>query len=261
MVATTLRLRKLARAENFFRMAAQALNCPNCGAAASSEATRCEHCNSRLATVACPACFGMIFRGAKFCSHCGAKAHRTVVAAKQIRRCPRCQANMNATMIGPTDLRECPRCEGIWADAEALHQICTDRERQAAVLGNAMTLDDPGLTRLEPVRYVPCPVCRKLMNRVNFARCSNVVVDVCKTHGTWFDKEELRRIVEFIRAGGLDKARRKEIEELERQRRELTAAQLTIPSGHPIAYAPSRFDSPESIIGFAAEALVNSFFD
>ena len=33
-------------------MAAQSLNCPNCGAAASSEATRCEHCNSRLATVA-----------------------------------------------------------------------------------------------------------------------------------------------------------------------------------------------------------------
>jgi Zn-finger nucleic acid-binding protein len=168
---------------------------------------------------------------------------------------------MNATVIGPTDLRECPQCEGIWADAEALHQICTDRERQAAVLGNAMTLDDPGITRLEPVRYVPCPVCRKLMNRVNFARCSNVVVDVCKTHGTWFDKEELRRIVEFIRAGGLDKARIKEIEELERQRRELTAAQLAISRENTATYASGPYGLPESIISFAAGALVSSFFD
>ena len=57
-------------------MEAQTLNCPMCGAAASSEATQCEHCGARLATVACPSCFGMIFQGAKFCSHCGAKVDR-----------------------------------------------------------------------------------------------------------------------------------------------------------------------------------------
>jgi Zn-finger nucleic acid-binding protein/predicted RNA-binding Zn-ribbon protein involved in translation (DUF1610 family) len=256
----TLRLRKLARAKNFFRMAAQSLNCPNCGAATSSVATRCEHCNSRLATVACPACFGMIFRGAKFCSHCGARADRSEFTSKLIRRCPRCQVNTNATLIGKTELRECPRCEGVWADAAALQQICLDREQQVAVLGAAITLTAPEAAQLENVRYVPCPVCRKLMNRVNFARCSNVVVDVCKTHGTWFDKDELRRIVEFIRAGGLDKARIKEIEDLARQRRELSAAQINASHVNSSAGSAS-YDLPESIISFAAEALVSSFFD
>jgi Zn-finger nucleic acid-binding protein len=55
------------------------------------------------------------------------------------------------------------------------------------------------------------------MHRVNFGRCSSVVVDVCKTHGTWFDRDELRRVVEFIRAGGLDKARAKEFADLKEQ--------------------------------------------
>ena len=35
------------------------------------------------------------------------------------------------------------------------------------------------------------------MNRVQFANCSHVIVDVCKPHGTWFDRDELRRIVEL----------------------------------------------------------------
>ena len=99
------------------------------------------------------------------------------------------------------------------------------------------------------------------MNRVNFASCSTVVVDVCKTHGTWFDKDELRRIVEFIRAGGLDKARTKQIEELERQKRELSSAQLAISHENSNAYASARYDAHESIISLAAGALISSFFD
>ena len=77
------------------------------------------------------------------------------------------------------------------------------------------------------VRYVPCPECGELMNRINFARCSGVIVDVCKRHGTWFQREELRRIVEFIRAGGLDVSRAKEKRELEEKRRQLHKEQLS----------------------------------
>ena len=79
----------------------------------------------------------------------------------------------------------------------------------------------------EMVRYVPCPQCGQLMNRVNFARCSGIVVDVCKGHGTWFDRDELREIVEFIRGGGLDLARQKEKRELEFEREQLRLEQMT----------------------------------
>lgn len=208
-------------------MPAEVLKCPMCGASASTDATRCEHCGARLATIACPSCFGMMFVGQKFCPHCGARADRTELENAASRLCPRCQAAMNAVQLGNIDLLECPRCEGIWVDKLSLEQICADRERQAAVLGMPSQLPQDLVGNIEQkIRYLPCPVCRKLMNRVNFARCSHVVVDVCSQHGTWFDKDELRRIVEFIRAGGLEQARAKELAELEEQRRALKAEQM-----------------------------------
>ncbi len=209
-------------------MAAETLNCPMCGAPQATDAPNCDHCGARLATVACPACFGLVFQGAKFCSHCGGKVERTEVDAATQESCPRCKVPLEAVKIGSTDLRECPHCEGIWAEGAALQQICADREKQAAVLGMAVTLPGTGSVPLEQsVRYLPCPVCSSLMNRVNFSHCSNVIVDVCTRHGTWFDKDELRRIVEFIRAGGIGKAREREIRELEERRSHLNAAQIS----------------------------------
>ena len=192
-----------------------------CGAAAASEATRCEHCGARLATVACPSCFGMMFLGQQFCPHCGAKADRKDPSASApVELCPRCKTNLDAVVVGSSNVRECPKCEGIWTDTDTLRQICADREKQAAVLGLPTHLpSNDGVEFEKQIRYLPCPVCGALMNRVNFANFSNVIVDVCREHGTWFDRDELRRIVEFIRAGGLDKARAREIADLEADRR------------------------------------------
>ena len=230
---------------------AETLNCPMCGASASSEASRCEHCGARLATVACPSCFGMMFVGAKFCSHCGARAARTEIPADAVLRCPRCRLQLNAVLVGNTNLRECPRCEGIWADTASLEQICADREKQAAVLGVATPMPKTEDVA-EEVRYIPCPACNKLMNRVNFAHCSHVVVDVCRAHGTWFDRDELRRIVEFIRAGGLETARNREIAELEKRRRELSAAQIASSSRAGTLLPQSNY--PDWDIGISAAA-------
>jgi Zn-finger nucleic acid-binding protein len=134
---------------------------------------------------------------------------------------------MKAIMIGSSNLRECPQCEGLWADVDTLQQICTQQEKQAAVLGIPAPAAEPaGLEK--SIRYIPCPVCHKLMNRVNFAGCSHVIVDVCKAHGTWFDKDELRRVVEFIRAGGLDKARAHQIAQMEEERRRLEATKNSV---------------------------------
>jgi Zn-finger nucleic acid-binding protein len=65
------------------------------------------------------------------------------------------------------------------------------------------------------------------MNRINFARCSGVVVDVCKHHGTWFDRDELSAIVEFIRGGGMNSARAKERIEIAEERERLRQEQLS----------------------------------
>ena len=66
------------------------------------------------------------------------------------------------------------------------------------------------------------------MNRANFARCSGVIVDICKQHGIWFDRDELSSIVHFVRSGGLDLARTKEKHALEEERRRINQEQLAL---------------------------------
>lgn len=207
-------------------MPVETLRCPSCGAGVPSDASHCSFCGITLATVACPFCFGMMFVGAKFCSHCGAKADRTETPAGESRLCPRCKVALKNVTVGTTHLLECGTCEGIWLDVETLKQICSEREKQAAVLDMPSHPDEYS-DFSKPVRYIPCPVCHQLMNRVNFAHCSAVIVDVCKLHGTWFDKDELRRTVEFIRAGGFEKSRNRELEEIKEERRKLEAARIT----------------------------------
>jgi Zn-finger nucleic acid-binding protein len=145
---------------------------------------------------------------------------------------------MKPVTIGATAVRECVKCEGLWLEVRAFEKICADREQQAAVLGAA----SPAPTQsaqdgVNKVSYVPCPECSQLMNRINFARCSGVIVDVCKGHGTWFDRDELSRIVEFIHGGGLEAARGREKAQLDEARRELEAER-------------SRTNARSSLLGF-----------
>ncbi|MGH7180265.1 MAG: zf-TFIIB domain-containing protein, partial [Tepidisphaeraceae bacterium] len=76
-------------------------------------------------------------------------------------------------------------------------------------------------------RYRPCPQCGQMMNRINFAGGSGIVLDICKPHGIWFDHDELRKIIEFIREGGLDRAREVEKQKLSEQRRQLDSDKRT----------------------------------
>ena len=205
-------------------MQAETLNCPNCGAATATSEPSCQFCGSRLATVACPSCFGMIFAGSKHCPRCGAAAVAPTAADSDLK-CPRCRIQMKLVDVGTTRVSECEECLGLWLEVAAFEKICADREQQSAVLGTASLAPTGAIRETNQVKYVPCPRCSQLMNRINFARCSGVIVDVCKGHGTWFDREELSRIVEFIRAGGLEASRNREKEEIKYERQRLLEEQ------------------------------------
>lgn len=64
-----------------------------------------------------------------------------------------------------------------------------------------------------------------MMNRVNFAKISGTVVDVCKGHGTFLDSGELHRIVTFIKGGGLERARQRQLDDIKEAESDLRAAQ------------------------------------
>lgn len=204
-------------------MKIESLNCPNCGAGVSSDKTVCEFCRTRLKTMACASCFGAMFVGSKFCGHCGEKVIAAKITEEKSGDCPRCKVKLRIFEIGVNVLRECERCDGLWVDVETFEEVCANHEKQAEVL---QTVKQNQVHKSpSKIRYVPCPDCKNLMNRNNFAKVSGVIVDICKQHGVWCDAEELPRIIEFIRKGGLDFARRKEIEQLEEQRKALVEQQ------------------------------------
>lgn len=246
-------------------MIPESLNCPNCGAAVSTDSANCLFCQARLATVACPSCFGMMFIGSRHCQHCGAQAARIEENAGEVakRNCPRCGIDLKRAIVGSVELRECERCVGLWVDVSSFEKICAEREQQSAVLGAASPVP-AGLKDFDAgkrVRYVPCPVCNELMNRVNFARCSGVVIDVCKGHGTWFDRDEMQKIVEFIREGGLEASRSKEKQQISDEWQKLRREQLASSSGDSqILGSIGLNEDRPSVIG-AAKGLLKLLVD
>ena len=199
-------------------MEAGSLHCPSCGAAVGEEDLQCPYCRSQLATVACPSCFGMVSLRAKHCSRCGAAIQVQEASASGFK-CPECRLSLAASAVGGLSLEQCHRCGGLWLDLKLFERIAADRESRGQVLG-ALPGDSPkGQVFETAVRYRPCPVCARFMNRTNYAKISGVVLDTCKEHGLWFDRDELRRVLAFIESGGLDKARDRQIQELEDKKR------------------------------------------
>ena len=233
-------------------MKAATLHCPNCGAAISSDSPRCQFCESKLATVACASCFATMFIGSRHCPHCGAATVETQGSTLPTLKCPKCRSDMLPITLGGSAIRECESCGGLWLEVAAFEQICADREHQAAVLGLASPVTghrlDPAAEEIR-VRYFPCPQCGQLMNRMNFARCSGVIVDVCRGHGTWFDLDELREIIEFIRAGGLDLSRQKEKREIAFEREQLQREQFVASRTEARAFS---YSDDDQLNGFSA---------
>lgn len=213
----------------------------------------CGHCRAALHATRCPWCFGWTFTQARDCARCGSRAEPASVKTT----CPACREPLSARKLGDASLSGCARCAGVWADAASFKTICADRETQSAYLGEGSLLAGPPVSdpQSSPLVYRPCAVCGELMNRFNFANCSGVILDTCRPHGVWFDPDELRRIVEFIRGGGLDVARAKERRGLELERWRLDQS---------VAYSerrPSEFQPPVPDSIAATRDLLRFLFD
>lgn len=163
-----------------------------------------------------------MFEGTHFCPHCGAPAARVEIETANAR-CPACGNAMQHVAIGAASVLECGRCDGVWLDAADFERICADRESRAAVLHRWTAA--PAASAREQVHYRPCVRCGKMMNRVNFGRLSGTIVDVCRGHGTFLDAGELHAIATFIDAGGLDRMRERDIQDLKEEQHRLEELQ------------------------------------
>jgi Zn-finger nucleic acid-binding protein len=135
--------------------------------------------------------------------------------------CPACQDGsvLSSRQIGTERIAilECGQCAGFWLGHDAFRLLLERAKREALPTGTfletprevAAQFGLPAGSVVPEARagsyYRPCPVCRGLMNRRNYAGSSGVIIDLCREDGIWFDAEELARILVWVRAGGVER--------------------------------------------------------
>lgn len=234
------------------------LACPHCGAGVSPTGSRCRYCQAELLVKACPRCTSRVFHGHKHCPACGTGLDVAATATThQDRPCPRCTHAMHARRVGDVVIDECAACLGVFLDQIAIQRIIVDRaqSRAEALLGALPRSETSALPAAGQKMYLKCPLCSTVMNRKLFAAGSGVIIDVCRTHGTYFDVGELPLIIDFVMNGGLDLAQKKEIERLrETARRE--SAQMQAAGALPAAWVNNE---PRGASGALVEFLASLF--
>ncbi len=195
-------------------MDAASLHCPDCGAAVEADALTCSYCGSHLQVRLCPGCFGLNTASNDHCAHCGRdlpKAASEPAPLPDGRPCPGCESGLHRTVLGETEVLECLECGGLWLGREAFERLGEEAETHRSLVA-AEDLSErtapPRVAVENPasVRYRKCPTCRAWMNRRAYGQISGIVLDECRAHGFWFDRDKLPEILRFIRTGGLERA-------------------------------------------------------
>lgn len=191
----------------------------------------------------CTKCGAPLPGKSNICRHCGTlndvdlRAVRvpTVQGPQSGRVCPECDTEMGSISLRldkEVFIERCETCSGIFFDPDELEAVIdasvskvfeVDLERMA-IISEEMSRD------YTDVKYVRCPVCQTLMNRRNYGARSGVIVDLCSQHGVWLNGGELRRLLHWVKAGGLlhdREKRQKDKEQAERKRRQERVADVS----------------------------------
>ncbi len=106
--------------------------------------------------------------------------------------CPRCHEPLLVARSPNAELHGCRLCGGIWLDGSAAQRLTHALEGpELGLVDAAARHASRAANLLEPVH---CPVCATPCMRWNAG--GGVEVDTCRSHGTWFDASELRRIAQ-----------------------------------------------------------------
>lgn len=201
-------------------------NCSNCSAPLPLNSIQCEYCGSR--------------------NDIDLKAvhYNTTHETESERICPRCAISLKTIDLqidGRFLIERCQKCLGLFFDPGELEALlqATVSNVFAINRGRLNIINASMRTSDYTVSYIKCPVCTKLMNRVNFGAKSGVVVNRCKDHGVWLDGGELRHLFEWMKAGGklLDQERTEQLKrdeaEQEQERRRALPAWHGVYSDYP----------------------------
>ncbi|GAB4304467.1 MAG: hypothetical protein Fur0034_21400 [Desulfuromonadia bacterium] len=165
-------------------------NCRNCGAPLRTGTITCDYCGSRndLDRDGLP----LVRRG----------------EPDGDRLCPRCGIPLTPHAVareGELVIDRCGECFGLFFDPGELERILNGVSRGIATVDHTLLsrIMENSPSRAYPVSYIPCPVCRRVMNRTRYGVKSGVIVDRCADHGIWLDGGELRTLMAWASAGGM----------------------------------------------------------
>jgi Zn-finger nucleic acid-binding protein len=106
--------------------------------------------------------------------------------------CPVCKEPLVVLELEQVEVDFCTSCAGVWLDTgelELLLETDEDRNRLISLFKEAADVKE---------KSYGCPICGKQMKKSEIGEKAKVVVDKCKkNHGIWFDKGELKKVVEF----------------------------------------------------------------
>jgi len=188
-------------------------NCANCSAPLPGNAVKCDYCGSRN---------DVDLNGIHY---------YTTHSNDTARICPVCSVHLKTVNLGVNGnflVERCVECLGLFFDPGELEALLDYSVKNVFEINRSRLelLKLSEQTNGRVATYVKCPICSKMMNRINFGTRSGVVIDRCKEHGVWLDAGELRQLCEWMKLGGklLDKekneARKKEEIIFEERRRQ-----------------------------------------
>jgi Zn-finger nucleic acid-binding protein len=162
------------------------------------------------------------------CSYCGTRndmdfvaVNRFAVSREESRRhCPDCKIplqSVHLSLDGAFAIERCATCFGLFFDPGEVQAFLAASVNPVFEI-NYQAIGHVGRERFSrdrPIRYVPCPECGRVMNRVNFGFRSGVVMDQCKNHGVWLDSGEIIHLMEWKKAGGqlLDEEKKRQVQQ------------------------------------------------
>lgn len=165
--------------------------------------------------IRCQTCSAPLPANTQICRYCGVRndvdihgkhRYRPLIASSG-RLCPECDSELKTIELvldRSLHIERCATCYGLFFDIGEVEAM------MEAIVSPVFAVNPDLLASINserypsgrPVRYLKCPVCRVLMNRVSFGHRSGVVVDRCKSHGLWLDGGEISHLLEWRHAGG-----------------------------------------------------------
>ena len=163
----------------------------------------------------CKSCSAPLPANTNICQYCGVrndvdfqdKQQYTVQTQQSERICPVCHISLQTIDLkinGHFYIEHCQTCFGLFFDPGEIETLLENWVSGVFSINRDLieNINQERYPTDHKVKYLKCPVCQVLMNRVNFGYRSGVVVNQCTAHGIWLGSGEMTHLLEWKKAGG-----------------------------------------------------------